>query len=136
MSSTPSSIGGGAQLPLRSAMKTEEDGDRSSPANASLKGTYNSQFTLSQTHPYNRVMSVPALVLCRSTSLQFDASLTPSGKTGELQSLSLGLDGWAGRGTLGPHVVWMIRHNPIPCSTLYINATLPIITLSGFNSSV
>lgn len=39
MSSTPSSIGG-AQPPLRSALKSEEDGDRSSPANASFKGTY------------------------------------------------------------------------------------------------
>lgn len=47
-----------------------------------------------------------ALVLCRSTSLQFGRPLTPSGKSGELQSLSLDVDGWAGE---GPHVIWMIR---------------------------
>lgn len=39
MSSTPSGTGG-AQPPLRSALKSEEDGDRSSLANPPLKGTY------------------------------------------------------------------------------------------------
>ena len=41
MSSTPSSISGGAQPPpLRSALKSgEEDGDRAAPSSAPLKGT-------------------------------------------------------------------------------------------------